>query len=440
MNESEVRRRLDNRGWGPFFNKLWIASGLGWMADAMNVAALGLVLPLILTDLDITRAEGGVIVSSTFAGFIVGAIVTGKLSDMFGRRTLLIANIVLFSAAAVLVGFSHDFWTILVLRFIQGIGMGGEFPIISTYINEVSPKRYRDRLIGLTSAFFSYAFALIPLIGLFVVPVLGWRGLFWSLIIPVFFAIWARRSLPESPMFLARKGNTAGAEAALKIIENGSVEKIDDTSSVKNAQTEPTGGDLFTGRTALLMVFWILMFLCQYGFASWIPTAITQANGGASASSSYGLTSILFTGMIAGYLIASFGTGKLSPKLFLTLSFLEYGISLICFGLSTDMVPMLIFGWLAAAGYGFTTISAYSYTPNQFKTAIRGTGMGLVTGIGRIGAVAGPMIVGLVSPVGSLGMSFVIFGIASLAAVIVVQILERSSKKYGMQKVASSLH
>lgn len=439
MNESEVRRRLDNRGWGPFFNKLWIASGLGWMADAMNVAALGLVLPLLLTDLDITRAEGGVIVSSTFAGFIVGAIVTGKLSDMFGRRTLLIANIVLFSAAAVLVGFSHDFWTILVLRFIQGIGMGGEFPIISTYINEVSPKRYRDRLIGLTSAFFAYAFALIPLIGLFLVPMLGWRGLFWSLIIPVFFAIWARRSLPESPLFLARKGNAAGAEAALKIIEAGSSEKKDDESGAMEGQQEHAGGDLVTARTALLTVFWILMFLCQYGFASWIPTAITQANAGASSSSSYGLTSILFTGMIAGYLIASFGTSKLNPKLFLTLSFLEFGLSLIGFGLSSSLVPMLFFGWLAAAGYGFTTISAYSYTPNQFKTAIRGTGMGMVTGIGRIGAVAGPMVVGLVSPIGSLGMSFVVFGVASLAAVIVIQCLERNSN-YGARKVASSLN
>lgn len=435
MNESDVRRRIDGRGWGPFFNRLWIASGLGWMADAMNIAALGLVLPLILTDLNLSRAEGGIIMSSTFVGFMVGAILTGKLADILGRRTLLIANILLFSAAAVLVGFAQDFWMLLVLRFIQGVGMGGEFPIISTYISELSPRRYRDRLVGLTSAFYAYAFALIPLIGLFIVPALGWRGLFWSLAIPVAFAIWARRALPESPIFLARKGRTAEAQAALRVIEAGSVEKPDTADATAFAPPE-SGGKLASGRTWLLIALWILTFFSQYGFASWIPTAIVQAKS--TVASGYVLTSILFTGMIAGYLFASFGSHKLSPRLFLTFAFVEFGLSLVLFGLSSDIVPMLVFGWLAAAGYGFTTISTYSYTPRQFETGVRGTGMGIVTGVGRIGAITGPMIVGWLNPVGGLGSSFIAFGAAALLAVVVIQLLERRAPASARQTASGT--
>lgn len=424
MDEAEVRRRIDGRGWGPFFNRLWVASGLGWMADAMNIAALGLVLPLILTDLGLSRAEGGLIVSATFVGFMVGAVVTGKLADLYGRRTLLIANIVLFSAAAALVGFAQNFWMLLLLRFIQGVGMGGEFPIIGTYLSELSPRRYRERLVGLTSAFFSYAFALIPLIGLFLVPVLGWRGLFWSLVIPVVFAIWARRALPESPIFLVRTGQVAAAEASLRIIEAGSAKA--DATAHDSPAAESVGGKVKSGRTVLLVALWILNFFCQYGFASWIPTAIAQKNP--DISSGYLLTSILFTGMIAGYLLSSFWAHKLSAKMFLTFAFLEFGLSLILFGLSSSIVPMVIFGWLAAAGYGFTTISTYSYTPRQFETSVRGTGMGLVTGAGRIGAITGPMIVGWLNPVGGIGASFIAFGAAALLAVPVIQILERRTR------------
>lgn len=429
MDEADVRRRIDARGWGPFFNRLWLASGLGWMADAMNIAALGLVLPLILADLQLSRAEGGLIVSGTFVGFMVGAVVTGRLADLYGRRTLLIANIVLFSAAAVLVGFAQNFWMLLLLRFIQGVGMGGEFPIIGTYLNELSPVRYRERLVGLTSAFFSYAFALIPLVGIFVVPVLGWRGLFWSLIIPIAFAIWARRALPESPIFLVRKGHAAAAEAALQVIEAGSVHAHDVARGVPGMEHEGPGGKVRSGRTLLLIALWILNFFSQYGFASWIPTAIAQANP--DVSSGYLLTSILFTGMIAGYLLSSLWAYKFSQKVFLIFAFLEFGLSLVLFGFSSHIVLMILFGWLAAAGYGFTTISTYSYTPRQFATGVRGTGMGVVTGAGRIGAITGPMIVGWLNPVGGIGASFIAFGAAALLAVPVIQILERPSRVVG---------
>ena len=99
---------------------------------------------------------------------------------------------------------------------------------------------------------------------------------------------------------------------------------------------------------------------------------------------------------------------------------------------------MVIFGWLAAAGYGFTTISAYSYTPQQFDTRVRATGMGVVTGLGRIGAIAGPMTVGWLNPEGGLGSSFIAFGAAALLGVIVIQALERRTHIASPQQASES--
>jgi putative MFS transporter len=419
MQEAEIRARVNDRGWGPFFNKLWVASGLGWMSDAMNIAALGLVLPAIISDLDLTRSEAGMIVSATFVGFMVGAILTGRLADIIGRRTLLIGNIVLFSGAAVLAGFSQGFWMLVVLRFVQGVGMGGEFPIIGTYLNELSPARYRGRLVALTSAFYAYAFALIPLIGTFVVPVLGWRGLFFVLVVPVVFAVWARRNLPESPVFLARRGRSEEAAAALRVIEDGTTHK----PTSDKATRDDHGGGLVTMRTAVLAVMWVLIFFAQYGFASWIPSAVSEAMG--TNSSSYLLTSLLFSGMVIGYLGSTYVASRLSERAFLLFAFVEFGVSLVLFGAFDNIVAMVAFGWLAGAGYGFTTTAAYAYTPRQFATRVRGSGFGLVTGVGRIGAIAGPMVVAFLDPVGSLGASFVAFGLASLLVILIVLGLER---------------
>lgn len=415
--EASIRRRIDQRGWGRFTNRLWVACGLGWMADSMNIAALSLVLPLLTVEMAISRGQAGLLASGTYVGFMVGAVLTGKLADLFGRRTLLVSNIILFSAASLLAGFSPNYEYLLVIRFIQGLGLGAEFPIIGIYLNEMSPKKLLNRTVGLTTAFFAYGFALTPLIGLFVVPHLGWRGLFWVLLLPIVLTIWVRRSLPESPVFLARKGRHVEAEAAIKQIEAETPQTDDAGTSASDIEGPPLRVPLVLA----LIGLWILTFFAQYGFVTWVPTVVKQQTGG----SSYALTALLFSGMVVGYLLGGFAGTRLSIRMFVCLSFIEFGISLVLFGFASSVVPMVLFGWFAAAGYGFTTVSTYVYTPRQFATDVRGTGVGLVTGVGRIGAIIGPPIAGWLTPTGSLGLSFLVFGIASFVTVALVFVCDR---------------
>jgi len=415
-NEADVVSRIERRGWGKFTNRLWVACGLGWMSDAMNIVSLSIALPLIIAEMGLSRADAGFLASGTYAGFMIGGIVTGKLADMVGRRTLLVFNILLFSFASFLAGFSTSYEYLFVVRFIQGLGLGAEFPIIGIYLNELSSKKNLNTIVGLTTGFYAYGFAITPLIGIFVVPHLGWRGLFWVLVIPAILAVWIRKNLPETPSFLVRKGKLKEAELALEMIESQTPE-ITAPSNVDSANRG--GAPLYFPLMVTLVIAWIMIFLAQYGFVTWVPTVVRQQLG---SDNSYLLTAILFSGMIVGYIGGGFIGSKLSTNKFIWLAFVEYGVSLILVGYAPSLTLLIIFGWFASAGYGLTTVPSYAYTPQQFETRVRGTGMGLATGIGRIGAIVGAPLAGWLTPTGSFGLSFLVFGIASFATIAFVHL------------------
>ena len=428
ITEAEVVSRIEKRGWGKFTNRLWVACGLGWMSDAMNIASLSLVLPLIIAEMGLTRADAGLLASGTYAGFMIGGVVIGKLSDIVGRRTLLVFNILLFSFASLLAGFATNYEYLLVVRFIQGLGLGAEFPIIGIYLNELTSKKNLNAVVGLTTGFFAYGFALTPLIGIFVVPELGWRGLFWVLVIPAILALYIRRRLPETPSFLARKGRVEEARQALEMIE---AETPEAPVQAQSAAAGQQGAPLYLPMVLSLIGTWILIFLAQYGFVTWVPTVVKQQLGDAN---SYLLTALMFSGMIVGYIGGGFLGSRLSTNKFIWLAFIEFGISLILVGYASSLTALIIFGWFASAGYGLTSVASYAYTPQQFETRVRGTGMGLATGIGRVGAIVGAPLAGWLTPTGSFGLSFLVFGLASFATIALVH-LSNALRRQAVRKV-----
>ena len=435
MSESAVRDRINARGWGPFYWKLCLACGLGWMADSMCIAVLGLVLPIIMPLMRMTRAEAGFISSVTFVGFMLGGIVTGRLSDRLGRRTLMVYNILLFSIASGIAGFSTSYLMLLAVRFVQGVGLGGEFPVIATYLSEIAPARHRSRAVGVTSAFFAYGFVLTPLLAVVVVPILTWRGLFWILLLPVCAATWIRKTLPESPLFLLKNGRVEETEAALAQIEQGSSPESATLSFKSHPATE---GFAFSWiRMIFLIAMWILTFLTQYGFVTWVPAVL--ALKASALGQTYLLTALLFTGMIVGFLSATFLGDRVPIKWLLVGSFAEFSVALFFFGHASTIVTTVFCGWLAATGYGLTTISMYVFTPMQFKPEIRGTGVGVATGVGRLGAIAGPPLVGVIAPSGGFDASFTVFAAAAGTAAALVILYDVAARRSAEPMVAAAV-
>jgi putative MFS transporter len=422
----EVRAVLNGRGRGSFFRRVWIICGLGWLFDAMDQSALGLSLPLIMSTFGISKIEGGVAASGTSIGAIAGALISGPLSDRFGRRMMIIINLIIYSLGSILLAFSPNFEWLVVARALQGVGLGGEYPMISIYINEVTPKRHASRAQGLTSSFFAYGYVLTSLISIFVIPWLGFRGLFIALTVPALLIVWLRRLLPESPVYLAQKGRFAEAEASLQIIRDGSpelsaAERDKDAKFVSEADNEDSKLPILP--LIYISVMGVLLQLAYYGYNTWVPTVVSQHV--ASRIGSYGITTLVFTGLVVGYLLGAYIGDRLNSTWFIILSYLEFGVPLFFFGWAHSTVEVVVLGWLSAVGFGFSSISTYSWVPRQFSARLRGTGVGITNGIGRIGGVVGPTLVAALSTNSNFGVAFAVLGTGVMIAAVIIGAIKR---------------
>jgi MFS transporter, putative metabolite:H+ symporter len=421
----DVREVLNERGRGSFFRRVWTICGLGWLFDAMDQSALGLTLPLIMSTFGISKIEGGLAASGTNIGAIAGALISSSLSDRFGRRKMIIVNLLIYCLGSILLALSPNFEWLVAARALQGVGLGGEYPMISIYINEVTPKRDVSRAQGLTSSFFAYGYVLTSLISIFVVPALGFRGLFIALTLPALLIVWIRRALPESPVYLAQKGRFAEAEAVLQVIRDGSpqLRAADRSKDVESAGSNDGDSRLPIFPLIYISAVGILLQLAYYGYNTWVPTVVSDHV--ASRIGTYGITTLVFTGLVVGYLLGAFIGDRLNGNWFLILSYLVFGVPLFFFGWANSTVLVVVLGWLSAVGFGFSSIATYSWVPRQFSARLRGTGVGITNGIGRVGGVVGPTLVAALSTNSNFGVAFAVLGTGTIVAAVIIGAIKR---------------
>jgi putative MFS transporter len=373
----------------------------------------------------ISKIEGGLAASGTNIGAIAGALISSSLSDRFGRRKMIIVNLLIYCLGSILLALSPNFEWLVAARALQGVGLGGEYPMISIYINEVTPKRDVSRAQGLTSSFFAYGYVLTSLISIFVVPALGFRGLFIALTLPALLIVWIRRALPESPVYLAQKGRFAEAEAVLQVIRDGSPElpAADRSKDVESAGSNDGDSRLPIFPLIYISAVGILLQLAYYGYNTWVPTVVSDHV--ASRIGTYGITTLVFTGLVVGYLLGAFIGDRLNGNWFLILSYLVFGVPLFFFGWANSTVLVVVLGWLSAVGFGFSSIATYSWVPRQFSARLRGTGVGITNGIGRVGGVVGPTLVAALSTNSNFGVAFAVLGTGTIVAAVIIGAIKR---------------
>src|SRR5439155_24803264 len=189
-----------------FHWRLLILSGLGWMFDAMDVLMLSFLLTPVRAEFKLDATGVGLVASATFVGMFVGAAASGRLADRYGRRAVFTTTLVVFSAGAALSAVAPSFELLLVARVVAGIGLGGELPVASTLVSELSPRASRGRMIVLLESFWAYGTILAGIVAITVVPSFGWRWAFAIGALPALYVAYLRRALPESPRYLAEKG------------------------------------------------------------------------------------------------------------------------------------------------------------------------------------------------------------------------------------------
>lgn len=365
--------------------------------DGYDLAINGVVLPLLMQEWGMSAVQAGMLASTALAGMMFGAMFFGMLADKIGRKKVILICVTLFSGFTFLGGFAENPTQFGVLRFIAGLGIGGVLPNLVALTSEYAPQKLRSTLV--TGMFSGYAMGgiMAALLGTWLTPSFGWQIMFWIagiplLVLPLLFIF-----LPESLAFLVKQQKT---DKALAIVQKLSPEDkvTPQTVLVFNESKVPAASlsALFKqGRLPGTLLFWLAFFMCLlmlYALGSWLPKLMMAA--GYSLGSS--LTFLLALNI--GAVIGTAGGGMLADRFHIKpviISMLAVGIlALIGLGFNSPQPVIYFLVSLAGASSVGCSILLYSYVAQFYPLAVRSTGLGWASGVGRMGAIVGPIVIG----------------------------------------------
>jgi len=187
------------------------ASFLGWTLDAFDFFVIVFLIDTLAVQFHVPKSAIVATIGYTLAMRPVGAVVFGLLADRYGRRKLLMANVVFFSIVELLCGFAPNYTVFLLLRTIYGIGMGGEWGVGASLAMESAPTKWRGILSGVVQSGYSIGYLLAAVAARFVQPAWGWRAMFWVGGAPALLAFYIRSRVRESEAWQQNRAPTVGA-------------------------------------------------------------------------------------------------------------------------------------------------------------------------------------------------------------------------------------
>ncbi|MFA2810425.1 MFS transporter [Bacillus mycoides] len=385
--------------------KLLGIAGLGWLFDAMDVGMLSFVIVALQKDWGLSSQEMGWIGSVNSIGMAVGALLFGILSDKIGRKSVFIITLLLFSIGSGLTALTTTFAMFLVLRFLIGMGLGGELPVASTLVSESVEAHERGKIVVLLESFWAGGWLIAALISYFVIPKYGWEVAMVLSAVPALYALYLRWNLPDSPRFQ-------------KVAKRPSI--IENIKSVWSGE--------YRKATIMLWILWFCVVFSYYGMFLWLPSVMVLK--GFSLIKSFQYVLIMTLAQLPGYFTAAWFIERLGRKFVLVTYLIGTACSAYVFGIADSLTALIVAGMLLS----FFNLGAwgalYAYTPEQYPTTIRGTGAGMAAAFGRIGGILGPLLVGyLVASQASLSLIFTIFCGSILIGALAVVILGQETKQ-----------
>ncbi len=394
--------------------------------DAFDALTIAFVAPALIGLWHLRPSDIGFLISSGFLGQALGGAGFGWAAERYGRLRVLIWTVALFSVLSLASAVAWDFASLLVLRFIAGIGLGGELPIGITYINEFAKAERRGWFVLIYQSIYPVGIILVSLVAVWVVPHLGWQWMFIIGAFPAALAVVFRRTLPESPRWLASRGRLAEADRTLAAIEDavseGDRRKLPppSTSVPPIRDVRASWRDLFGGRyLRRTITVWIMSFIATFvgfGVTLWLPS-IYKTVFHLPNQEALMLSVLSNVALLLGVLTCSFMVDRAGRRVWFTLGFTLTAVPLIIvFGLGTGITvaTMLVLATIASYFLAQLQLGMTLYPAELYPTRIRALGSG-ITGIwGRMGSIVGPPIIGLVLQNASLGADFLMLAAAAL--------------------------
>lgn len=427
------------------FRTVFPVLALCWLAvffDGMDVNIYGAVMPHMLDDpgLGLTPSSAGTIGSWTTFGMLIGALTAGNITDWLGRRPMLVASVTLFSFGSAFCAMAGDPTLFGAGRFVAGLGLGGLMPLCLAMVMEFAPPRRAALTTGLLMTSYHVGGMAATALGLTLAPAMGWRWVFWAGVLPAVIAVpLLLKLLPESPGVLLARGEQVKAHAVadryglprptpVQAPAAGAKGRLDAVRALFRPESR--------WATPLLWLASFCGLLLVYGVSTWLPQMMRASGYGLSSSVSFLL--VINAGGIVGLLIAGraadrFGAVRVSAIWFvltaagalLLKSHLPLGI--------TYVVVAITGVWLFSA-----QVMVYAATNTVYRDSERAAGLGLVTGVGRTGAVVGPWLIGALAANGNQSWGFTTFALAGLLGAVAIALVPLAGRMGARNRRASA--
>ncbi|GAA5631433.1 gentisate transporter [Acinetobacter calcoaceticus] len=396
-NKVNINDIIDKARFAAFHWKVLIWCLIIIIFDGYDLVIYGVALPLLMQQWSLTAVQAGLLASAALFGMMFGAMIFGTLSDKLGRKKTIMICVTLFSGFTFLGAFASNPVEFAILRFIAGLGIGGVMPNVVALMTEYAPKKIRSTLVALMFSGYAIGGMSSALLGAWLVKDMGWQIMFLIAGIPLLLlpVIW--KFLPESLAFLVKSNHHDQAKMIVTKIAP-ETELTSNTQLILNESTTteaPVRALFQQGRTFSTFMFWIAFFMCLlmvYALGSWLPKLMLQAGYSLGASMLF-----LFALNIGG-MVGAIGGGALADKFHLkpviTSMFVIGATALILLGFNSPQ--FILYSLIAIAGAATigSQILLYTFVAQFYPTALRSTGMGWASGIGRIGAIIGPVLTG----------------------------------------------
>lgn len=433
MRKIDINQLIDDARFNVFHWRVLFWCALIIIFDGYDLVIYGVVLPVLMKEWGLTPLQAGALGSYALFGMMFGALIFGSLSDRLGRKPVIALCVVLFSGFTVLNGFARDPLEFGICRFIAGLGIGGVMPNVVALMSEYAPKKIRSTLVAIMFSGYSVGGMLSAGLGIVLLPAFGWQSVFYVAIVPLLLLPLILRFLPESVGFMVRKGREDEARNVLQRIEPTYVPQRGDSfvAGALKAAGAPVVQLFRDGRALSTLMLWVAFFCCLlmvYALNSWLPKLMVSAGYGLGSSLTFLL--VLNFGAIFGAVGGGWIGDRFKLQKVLVAFFIIAAISISLLGFNSPTV--VLYGLIAIAGATTigTQILAYACVAQFYPMAIRSTGLGWASGVGRTGAIVGPLLggalVGIQLPLHLNFMAFAVPGV--VAALAMCFVYQRQSK------------
>ena len=389
--------RLDRLPISPFHYRIFWLIAAGMFFDGYDLYVGGNVLGATLKGGFSTLAQNAQFVSYTFFGMTVGSVAAGFLGDHYGRRFSYQFNLMIFGLASLAAAFAPTMDVLNYLRFFMGLGLGAEIVVGYSTMTEFIPPASRGRWLSFMAFVVVAGLPVTSLLGTLIIPVFGWRPMFFLAGIGALVVWYLRKRLPESPRWLESHGQTAAAEALMQSIEAevGAGRTLPPPAPSAPAVHWPLSS-LFSAALLPRMIVGSIVLITAntliFGFVTWLPTFFVQQ--GLSISKSFAYTLVIALGSPFGCALGAFGADAIGRRRLI----IGASIATIVFGgiypFMTDPALVLVIGFLLIVCIYILTAVLYGvYTPELFPTEVRLRANGLCNMLGRGATIFTPFVV-----------------------------------------------